>query len=281
MRSMSVEPHARQAPFSTISWTQSPQATQIPSSRTGCWHGEATPHHGTTGRRTVYQRRMTVDHLSTREGYDRWAEVYDTDGNPLIAMEEPEVDRLLGDVSGRAVADIGCGTGRHALRLAAQGARVTAVDFSEQMLAKARTKPGAGAITFVCHDLAHGLPLADASFDRVVCGLVVDHIGDLAGLFGEMRRVVRPDGIVVVSVMHPAMMLKGVQARFTDPATGRETRPASHANQISDYVRAAAAAGLRIAHISEHAVDAALAAELPRAQKYLGWPMLFLLGLRP
>lgn len=266
---------------------QSPQATHTPSSRTVCAQarsspaGEATLHHGTTDLRTVYQRRMTVDHLSTKDGYDRWAEVYDTDGNPLIALEEPEVDRLLGDITGLAVADIGTGTGRHAVRLAAAGARVTAVDFSEEMLKKARAKAGNSDITFVCHDLTHGLPMADASFDRVVCGLVVDHIGDLAGLYGEMKRIARPDATLVVSVMHPAMMLKGVQARFTDPTTGRETRPASHPNQISDYVRAAVTAGLRIAHISEHVVDAELAARLPRAQKYVGWPMLFLLGLRP
>ncbi len=224
---------------------------------------------------------MSVDHLSTREGYDRWAEIYVSDGNPLIALEEPEVDRLLGDVAGKDVADIGCGTGRHAVRLAAAGARVTAVDFSEEMMNKARTKPGADRITFVRHDLARPLPLAAASFDKVVCGLVVDHIVDLIGLFAELRRVGRRDGIVVVSVMHPAMMLKGVQARFTDPVTGRETRPASHPNQISDYVRAAVTAGFHLVHISEHAVDAALAERLPRAEKYLGWPMLFLLGLRP
>jgi malonyl-CoA O-methyltransferase len=224
---------------------------------------------------------MSVDHLSTREGYDRWAEVYDSDGNPLVALEEPEVDRLLGDVAGKTVGDIGCGTGRHAVRLAAAGARVTAVDFSEEMMNKARVKPGADRITFVRHDLTRPLPLAAASFDRVVCGLVVDHIADLLGLFAELRRIGRPDGVVVVSVMHPAMMLRGVQARFTDPATGRETRPASHPNQISDYVRAAVTAGFHLVHISEHAVDAALAERLPRAEKYLGWPMLFLLGLRP
>jgi ubiquinone/menaquinone biosynthesis C-methylase UbiE len=239
------------------------------------------PDDRTAAPQSVYQRHMTVDHLSTREGYDRWAEVYDTDGNPLIALEEPHVDRLLGDVTGLAVADIGTGTGRHAVRLARAGARVTAVDFSEQMLARAKSKAGNLDITFLCHDLTHGLPLADASFDRVMCGLVVDHIGDLAGLFGEMKRIARPDALIVVSVMHPALMLKGVQARFNDPSTGRETRPASHANQISDYVRAAVAADLRIAHISEHVCDARVAELLPRAQKYLDWPMLFLLGMRP
>ena len=49
---------------------------------------------------------LPIEHLPTREGYDRWAAVYDDDGNPLIALEEPQVDRLLGDVSGLAIADI-------------------------------------------------------------------------------------------------------------------------------------------------------------------------------
>jgi malonyl-CoA O-methyltransferase len=222
-----------------------------------------------------------IDHLSTRDGYDRWAEVYDTDGNPLIALEEPEVDRRIGDPRGLSILDVGSGTGRHALRLAARGARVTGIDFSEAMLGKARDKPGADAVTFQVHDLATPLPFAAATFDRVVCGLVVDHIADLAGLFREMARVTRPDGAVIVTVMHPAMMLRGVQARFTDPATGRETRPASVANQLTDYVMAALRAGVPIADVAEHAVDDALADRLPRAAKYRGWPMLFVMTFRP
>src|SRR5262245_24425976 len=96
--------------------------------------------------------------LSTREGYDRWAEIYDRDGNPLTALEEPELDRLLGDVAGLDVVDVGCGTGRHALRLAARGANVTAVDFSEGMLAQAREKEGAERVHWLVHDLTD-LPL--------------------------------------------------------------------------------------------------------------------------
>src|SRR5436309_7019436 len=81
--------------------------------------------------------------LPTREGYDRWAALYDADPNPLVALEEPWVDRLLGDVRGLSVLDLGCGTGRHALRLEAAGAVVHAIDFSEAMLDQARRKPGA------------------------------------------------------------------------------------------------------------------------------------------
>src|SRR5262249_51788514 len=98
--------------------------------------------------------RMTPDAelLSTREGYDRWAAVYDTDGNPVVALEEPLVDALLGDVRGLAVLDVGCGTGRHALRLAAAGASVDAIDFSQEMLARARAKPGADKVMWRTHD---------------------------------------------------------------------------------------------------------------------------------
>ena len=82
-----------------------------------------------------------IDLLPTREGYDRWAEFYDVDDNPLVALEEPLMDRFIGNVRGLTVADIGCGTGRHALRLAAAGANVEALDFSEAMLQRARPRP--------------------------------------------------------------------------------------------------------------------------------------------
>jgi malonyl-CoA O-methyltransferase len=118
-------------------------------------------------------------------------------------------------------------------------------------------------------------------FDRVVCGLVVDHIADLASLFSGMLRVCKPTGRVVVSVMHPAMMLRGVQARFRHPGTGQEIRPASQPHQLSDYVLAAARAGCVFDHLSEHVVGEDLAGRLERARKYVGWPMLFMMRLLP
>lgn len=257
----------------------------------------------------ISEQGPDIDHLPTRDGYDRWAGIYDTEQNPLVAMEEPHVDALLGDVSGLSVLDLGCGTGRHTIRLAARGAKVTAIDFSEGMLQRAREKTPGFAVKFIQHDLATPLPLPDQSFDRVLCGLVLDHVADLPLVFAEMRRVCktakrvprpasgpptsRPcgEGVtashassadeprIVVSLMHPAMMLRGVQARFTDPATGRETRPASQPHQISDYVMAAINAGLTIDHLSEHAVNDELAKRCPRAEKYLGWPLLMMMRL--
>jgi malonyl-CoA O-methyltransferase len=220
--------------------------------------------------------------LSTQEGYDRWAEIYDDEQNPLISLEEPEVDRLLGDVGGLDVVDVGCGTGRHALRLAARGANVVGIDFSEGMLARARAKEGSSGVRWVAHDLTQlPLPLPDRAFDRVLCALVVDHVAELSAFFRELGRLCRPDGSVVVTVMHPAMMLTGTQARFIDPGTGRETRPRSHANLVADYVNAVVASGLAIRAVGERSVAEDLAERVPRAQKYLGWPMLWWMELAP
>jgi malonyl-CoA O-methyltransferase len=219
--------------------------------------------------------------LPTIEGYDRWAEVYDSDGNPLTLLEHPRVRELLGDVSGLEVVDVGCGTGRHSSWMARAGARVTAIDLSEGMLDKALRKEGAEGIRFVRADLEQPLPLPEAAFDRVLSSLVLEHISHLAGLFSEMRRICRPGGAVVISAMHPAMMLGGVQAGFFDPRTGERFHPRSYRNQISDYVMSALGAGLVLDHMSEHVVDSELAVEAPRAEKYLGWLILLLLRFRP
>ena len=212
-------------------------------------------------------------------GYDRWAAVYDRDGNPLQALEGPAVRAAVGDPHGLAVLDLGCGTGRHALWLAEAGAAVTAVDFSEGMLAEARRKPGAEGVRFVAHDLAWPLPFPAQSFDLVVSGLVLEHLADLGPFFSEARRVIKPGGRAVISAMHPAMFLKGAQARFTDPASGEVVQAGSYPHQVGEFVMAAVRAGFRLDGIEERAPDAAFAARVPRAAKYVGWPMLVVLRL--
>jgi len=221
-----------------------------------------------------------ADVVPTEIGYNRWAEVYDAEDNPLVLLEERQITPLIGEVAGLALADIGCGTGRHAIRLGAAGAKVTALDFSEAMLERARAKPGAQAVKFIRHDLTQPFPLESGSFDRVICCLVLDHIADLKKFFGELGRICKPADFIVISVMHPAMMLRGVQARFIEPGSGRRIYPQSQPNQISDYVMAAIHAGLQLEHVSEHVVDSHLAASSPRAAKYLGWPLLLLMRLK-
>lgn len=214
-----------------------------------------------------------------RAGYDRWAAVYDHDANPLQGLEGPAVRGAVGDPAGLAALDLGCGTGRHSLWLAEAGAAVAAVDFSEGMLAAARTKPHAEKVRFLAHDLHAPLPFPAAAFDLVVSGLVLEHLHDLNPFFAEARRVLRPGGRAVVSAMHPAMFLRGTMAQFTDPLSGELVRPGSVPHSVGEFVMAAVRAGFRLDAVDEAAPDAAFATRYPRAAKYVGWPMLVVLRL--
>ncbi len=208
--------------------------------------------------------------LPAREGYDRWSPHYDQKGNPAVSLKQREIDRLMGDVCGLAVADLGCGTGVNAIAMAQAGADVTALDFSAGMLAQARQKRGSAAVRFIEHDLERPLPLAENAFDRVLCSLALEHVAGLNEAFGEMARVCRDGGEVVLIEMHPAMFLKGVSAHFHDPKTGRDIRPRSIVHQISDLVMAAAGAGLRLVEMNEFFDEG----------KHKGWPLLLTMRLR-
>ncbi len=223
-----------------------------------------------------------AEYLPVREGYDRWSEIYDTDGNPLLVLEEPVVRRWLGDVAGRRIADVGCGTGRHTRWLADAGASVVALDVSPGMMGRAVQKVDRSRVLFCRHQLPTPLPLRDQSCDHVLFALVGEHIERLTDVFADFRRVLVPGGSVICTALHPAMNLRGITARFVDPSGGGEVRVAALEPTIGDYVMAVLGAGLELAEIVESKADEETARIAPRAAKYLGWPMLLAIrAIRP
>lgn len=218
--------------------------------------------------------------LDTRDGYDRWAEIYDDELNPLVVLEEPVVRGWVADPAGLRVADVGCGTGRHSQWLADAGALVDAYDFSSGMMAKARTKLASSGVRLHEHALPDPIPAEDNTFDVTMLALVADHLADLQGAFRELSRVTRKDGQVIFTVLHPAMNLLGLTARFADPKTGQEVRVEAYEHNYADYVMAVLQSGLVIEEIVERKADETLVAKAPRAEKYLGWPLLLAMRLR-
>lgn len=217
-------------------------------------------------------------HLPVDEGYDRWSAFYDGDDIPLNLLEQDVVDGALGELSGLDVVDLACGTGRQSVRLAARGARVTGIDVSRGMLEKARAK--SSAVRFLQGSLEEKFPFEPASFDRVVSFLALEHFTDLGHFFSECRRICRPNGFLFFTAMHPAMTLKGVQARYTEDG-GRKVYPKSFPYRICDYVNAAVESGLTLERLTEHATSDTHARHSERAAKYEGWPLLLTLRFSP
>ncbi|MEV1178022.1 class I SAM-dependent methyltransferase [Nonomuraea sp. NPDC049784] len=183
----------------------------------------------------------SIGHATTEEGYAQWSAGYDSDGNPLIAAEEPLVRRILSQLlPGRAL-DAACGTGRHAAFLAELGHEVVGVDSSPEMLTRAKAK--LPAAEFRQADLHH-IPAASESFDVVVCALALTHQPTLGPPMTEFARVVKPGGHVVLSDIHPlSLYLGGVP--MVAGQDGLRAMPATRF-LAGDYITAILEAGLRI-----------------------------------
>lgn len=142
---------------------------------------------------------MQTQNLEIHDLYQRWAETYDEPTNVLVQAEERVLLRRSFDVSGKKILDVGCGTGRHAIRMAEAGAEVTGIDFSDKMLEVARKKAEGIQIRFVHADL-RSIPL-DEVFDMVTCHLVLNHVEDLVAAMREISRLTKAGGGVLISDM--------------------------------------------------------------------------------
>jgi SAM-dependent methyltransferase len=108
---------------------------------------------------------------------------------------------FAGSAAGERVVDVGCGTGSLSLALVERSAvkAIEAIDFEPDFVAALQEKIGQAPITARRGD-ACSLPFADASFDRALSLLVLHFVSDAQQAAREMRRVVRPGGVVAVSV---------------------------------------------------------------------------------
>ena len=114
----------------------------------------------------------------------------------------------LGDIRNLDVLDLGCGHGWLASLLQQAGARVTGIDGSAVLLAEATGRyPG---VAFAQHDLATGLPSPSAHYDRVVSHMVLMDIPELDTLMADIARSLRPGGVMVFSILHPAFFSRAI-----------------------------------------------------------------------
>jgi SAM-dependent methyltransferase len=116
--------------------------------------------------------------------------------------DRPACLGLLGDVAGRTVLDVASGPGLYSEHLAARGARVIGLDQSSRMVELCRQRVPTGE--FRVHDLAEPIDwLPDNSVDLVLFALALEYVDDRPSALRELRRVLRPDGALVLSRQHP------------------------------------------------------------------------------
>ncbi len=140
------------------------------------------------------------------------------------APEWPSIRRLLPDLHGLRVVDLGCGYGWFCRWARENGAaELLGIDVSERMLTRARSMTSDSAVTYLRADLEE-LDLPEASFDLAYSSLAFHYVVNLRGLFAAIRRALVPGGRLVFSIEHPIFMATRKPGWIVD-AEGRISWP--------------------------------------------------------
>lgn len=164
-------------------------------------------------------------------------------------------------MAGRRILDAGCGSGPLFAALRDRGAIVSGFDRSTGMLELARRRLGPDA-DLRAADLANPLPFPDGAFDDVIASLVLHYLEDWTAPLAEIRRVLRPGGRLIASVMHPllghALVRPGANYFATyqwseedTTATGETFTLELWHRPLPAMIRAFTGAGFRITAIEE------------------------------
>lgn len=160
----------------------------------------------------------TTSDRASRGWWDAEADEYHRTHGEFLGTETPGGDLLwcpeglreseaglLGELGGRDVLEIGCGSAPGSRWLASQGARVIGLDLSGEMLRHGLASMRHDEVRVpLVQATAESLPFADGSFD-IVCSAfgAVPFVADSARVMAEAARVLRPGGRWVFSVNHP------------------------------------------------------------------------------
>jgi 2-polyprenyl-3-methyl-5-hydroxy-6-metoxy-1,4-benzoquinol methylase len=148
----------------------------------------------------------------TRQAWNQNAAFWDQrmgEGNDFVeVLIWPATQRLLEPQPGERILDVACGNGLTSRRLAALGVDVVAFDFSEEMLACARTRTLENVerilyLTLDATDEAALLDLGEGAFDAAICQMALMDMAEIDPLLRALPRLLHPGGRFVFSVLHP------------------------------------------------------------------------------
>ncbi len=235
--------------------------------------------------------------LSARDAYRFWAPTYNVE-NPVTVLEQSAVRMLSPSVTGLALLDAACGTGRRLPRARGRGPRcVVGIDLVFEMLVQARLRrqdltdsggpqrrAARNAPVFIAADV-RALPCPDRSFDVIWCRLAVGHVPELDPVYAELTRVACPGAHIVMTDFHPAAAKAGHVRSFRD-GSGVLRNIEHYIHEPDEHLRAAQRVGLRPVARLEPVVGRAVrrfysaANRLDAYEEQRGLPLVLALAFR-
>ncbi|HVM89329.1 MAG TPA: class I SAM-dependent methyltransferase [Puia sp.] len=191
--------------------------------------------------------------MDTRNAYNNWSSQYDSNENKTRDMEAVALRKSLENIFFTTCLEMGCGTGKNTEWLAKKARHVTAVDFSDEMLVKAKQKITSSNVVFRQADINGVWHFAEGKYDLVTFSLVLEHIENLDHIFENVSAMLNADGHVYIGELHPFKQYSGSKARF-ETETGLHIVEC-YTHHISDFIQSAKKQGLEIADINEYFDD--------------------------
>jgi SAM-dependent methyltransferase len=143
---------------------------------------------------------MIQDKIAERHYYEQLFRTRGRFDQFQISIYEQVAAQARAATDGTVALDLGCGSGTQSQCLMERGFSVVSADLSFQATKIARlTTQGAGRMFGVLNADAEFLPFRDASVDACICSLLLHHFATLEPIAAELRRVVRPGGVVIAT----------------------------------------------------------------------------------
>jgi ubiquinone/menaquinone biosynthesis C-methylase UbiE len=165
--------------------------------------------------------RKSVFHAAVKEkgsveAYDIWAENYDAQpGNLMLDMDEAVFAELLTELSltGKSIADIGCGTGRHWPKMfRSKPGNLTGFDVSAGMLRRLEQKFPDASTYQITDNLFADIP--SATYDVIVSTLTVAHIENIEEALQAWSRILKHNSDIIITDFHPNALAFGGKRTF-------------------------------------------------------------------
>jgi len=160
--------------------------------------------------------KRSAPEKNSAEAYDLWSSNYDKQpGNLMLDLDEVLFSKLLAhtDLKNKAVADIGCGTGRHWNKiLKKEPLLLTGFDISEGMLNKLKQKFPTANVYQITDDLF--VKVKNAPFDVILSTLTIAHIDNIEVALNAWCGMLKANAEIIITDFHPKMLAFGGKRTF-------------------------------------------------------------------
>lgn len=193
--------------------------------------------------------------MNIQSAYNNWSDTYDKDLNLTRDLDAEIVRKEFSNQKFNSILEVGCGTGKNTVYFTSISNQLTAIDFSDGMITKAKEKVKSENVSYKIRDITKEWNFEENNFDLITFNLILEHIENLTFIFEQAHKHLNSKGIVFINELHPFRQYDGKKAVYKENGETKEIDAFIH--NISDFINSANKNGLKLLTFNEywHAQD--------------------------